>query len=103
MSRHTLGTWEVVKRLSSGSAYGIWKDGALIADIAKRPWTRETEELANAQLIASAPNLLKACENCAAGLELFVQTYLDDKVVAIKQLKSCITALKATIAKAGKS
>lgn len=61
--QYTPGPWEHESRLnrtlplSRDIAYAVWRGGVLIADVAGRPRSRQTEEEANARLIAAAPDL----------------------------------------------
>ncbi len=60
-AKHTPGPWEHDRRvnrtlpLGRDSAYGVWHGGVLIADVAGRPRSKQSEEEANARLIAAAP------------------------------------------------
>ena len=63
MGKHTPGPWEV--RLSMGSqsiAYDISSDDGRVCSSPRWATPREDEALANARLIAAAPDLLEALE-----------------------------------------
>lgn len=72
MSKHTPGPWGVPDQgrgvVSKGSTTGGWEGLIATADCGDYARSRD-EGLANARLIAAAPELLEACQRLLAHLE----------------------------------
>ena len=79
--KHTPGTWEVHTDGSYPSLVGVWNQSEIpddlkcvaICDVTESGCDMD-ETLSNAKLIASAPDLLRACEWAAK----FFKIYADD-------------------------
>ncbi len=100
-TQHTPGPWEADTRLNRtlplgrDSAYGVWKGGVLIADIAGRPKSRRNEEDANARLIAAAPELLHALSQLLAWkFEPWAGDDSPEEEVVIYEAEAAIAAAK---------
>ena len=66
MTTHTPGPWQAeAPKYSAHVAAAIWRDGVRLAQVDRRPKANESEEMANARLIAAAPDLLAACQKLA--------------------------------------
>ena len=75
-TKHTLGPWEL------RHGYYIFACGREIATVWKgESVTDETQDMANARLIASAPDLLEALKELVADLKPYMgQGRMDDKI-----------------------
>lgn len=58
---HTKGNWHLDPNVAK-DYYPVYCDGIVIAEVGRRDHLEETRS--NAQLIAAAPDLLKACQEC---------------------------------------
>jgi hypothetical protein len=114
--KHTPGPWEVrelrkdrhgiIKRDGTYCTYCIWTDDYSVADYA--PGLGPIRKLADAHLIAAAPELLKACEAALEDLLAwhFAHVPYDEKGCAnVRSYGECTTCeaielLRAAIAKA---
>ena len=64
--QHSPGPWKYSawQGASGDPLYKVWRGAHLIADIQQRPLERHRETIANARLIAAAPDLAAACDEC---------------------------------------
>jgi hypothetical protein len=92
--KHTPGPWQAVT--NDTGAFAIESDGDLTAVICQRAdWpSRKDESLANARLIAAAPDLLEALQECATRLEkagIFGGSHPEYAAEAVRKYRDLIT------------
>jgi hypothetical protein len=109
MSKHTLGPWELIDRKDARGnpcGYSIWpkrddsdcrKPKAIRNKIAETPDGTTPEANANARLIAAAPDLLAALNECVGVLTEPAIMDLDEwKAWQKRAIQDAITAIKKT-------
>ena len=87
-TQHTPGPWEV-------SPYGnITSKSLTVAKVEQMPGNYESEKQANARLIAAAPDLLVALEQCVPIIVSHANATFGDGVLTLQVARSAIAKAK---------
>jgi len=87
-TQHTPGPWEV-------SPYGnITSKSGKIASVEQMPSNYESEKQANARIIAAAPDLLVALEQCVPIIVRHANATFGDGVLTLQVARSAIAKAK---------